>query len=98
MERVSGRWYGTLLHDRTLIDAILVSLRVAVQSSTIATLVGTASGYALAQFGLFRFRRLFEASVATPLVLPDVITGLMLLLFVTLEQVVGWPRARSSGW
>lgn len=92
----SGRWYGTLLHDRTLTGAMVVSLRIAVQSATLATVVGTASGYVLARFGPFRCRRLFEASMAAPLVLPDVITGLMLLLlFVTLERAVGWPRGRG---
>ena len=94
----STRWYVALWHDPALIDAALLSLRIAAVSATMATIVGTAAGMALARFGRFRGRGLFEAMLATPLVLPEVITGLsLLLLFVVLEQTIGWPAGRGAG-
>ncbi|HYZ24282.1 MAG TPA: putrescine ABC transporter permease PotI [Rhodopila sp.] len=94
----STRWYATLLHDRALIDAALLSLRIAALSATIAVVVGTAAGYALARFGRFGGRPLFELALAAPLVMPEVITGLsLLLLFVALEQLTGWPAGRGAG-
>jgi putrescine transport system permease protein len=94
----STRWYATLLHDRTLIEAALLSLRIAAASATLACIIGTAAGYALARFGPFRGRALFHFMLVTPLVMPEVITGLsLLLLFVVLEQATGWPRGRGAG-
>jgi putrescine transport system permease protein len=94
----STRWYIALAHDEALIDASLLSLRIAAASATLATLVGTAGGYALARFGRFRGRGVLDAALAAPLVLPEVITGLsLLLLFVVLEQATGWPRGRGAG-
>jgi putrescine transport system permease protein len=94
----STRWYVTLWHDRALVGAALLSLRIAAASATIATLVGTLAGYTLARFGPFRTRTLFAAALAAPLVLPEVITGLsLLLLFVVLEQATGWPAGRGAG-
>lgn len=93
----STRWYITLLHDQTLIDAALLSLRIAAASATIACVIGTAAGYALARFGPFRGRLLFEAALGAPLVLPDIVIGLsLLLLCVVLEQLTGWPRGRGA--
>jgi putrescine transport system permease protein len=80
-----------------MIDAALLSLRIAAASATLALIVGTLAGYALARFGRFRGRAAFAAAVAAPLVLPEVITGLsLLLLFVALEQAVGWPAGRGA--
>ncbi len=94
----STRWYGVLWHDRGLIDATLLSLRIAVVSASIACLVGATAGFVLARFGRFRGRSLFEVALAAPLVMPEVITGLSLLLFfVTLEQMTGWPAGRGAG-
>lgn len=94
----STRWYGALWHDRALIDAALLSLRIAIVSATLATIVGTTAGFALARLGRFRGRGLFEAMLAAPLVLPEVITGLsLLLLFVAMEQTIGWPGGRGAG-
>src|ERR1700722_8367172 len=93
----SPRWYGVLAHDRSLIDAALLSLRIAAASASLALIIGTLAGYALARFGRFRARAAFAAAVAAPLVLPEVITGLsLLLLFVTLEQSIGWPAERGA--
>jgi putrescine transport system permease protein len=94
----SLRWYVTLAHDRQLIDAALLSLRIAAASATLALIVGTLAGYALARFGRFRTRGAFTAALAAPLVLPEVITGLsLLLMFVALQQAIGWPVGRGAG-
>jgi putrescine transport system permease protein len=95
---LSTRWYVALWHDREMIDATLLSLRIATVSACIACLVGGTAGFALARFGRFRLRGLFDAALAVPLVMPEVITGLsLLLLFVTLEQLTGWPAGRGAG-
>jgi putrescine transport system permease protein len=94
----STHWYSVLWHDQALIDATLLSLRIAAVSATIATVVGGTAGFALARFGRFRGRGLFEVALAAPLVMPEVITGLsLLLLFVALEQLTGWPAGRGAG-
>lgn len=94
----STRWYAILWHDQTLIDATFLSLRIAAMSASIACVVGAAAGFVLARFGRFRGRGLFELGLAAPLVIPEVITGLsLLLLFVTLEQLTGWPAGRGAG-
>jgi putrescine transport system permease protein len=94
----SFRWYGVLWHDRALIAAALLSLRIACVSATLALALGTAAGFALARFGLFRGRGLLAACLSAPLVMPDVVTGLsLLLLFVALEQAIGWPAGRGAG-
>jgi putrescine transport system permease protein len=93
----SVHWYGELLGDPVLVGAALLSLRIAALSATLALIVGTVAGYVLARFGRFRTRTALEAALAAPLVLPEVITGLsLLLLFVVLEQWIGWPRGRGA--
>ncbi len=94
----SMHWYWVLFHHEALIDSALLSLRIAAVSASIALLVGTASGLALARFGRFRGRAAFEAALFAPLILPEVITGLaLLLLFVLLERATGWPSGRGAG-
>jgi putrescine transport system permease protein len=94
----SLRWYTALWHDQTLIAAALLSLRIAAASATLALIIGTLAGYALARFGRFPTRGAFTAALAAPLVLPEVITGLsLLLLFVALQQAIGWPAGRGAG-
>jgi putrescine transport system permease protein len=83
------RWYGELLKDRELLRAAWVSIRVAVVSASAAVVLGTVSGLVLARFGPFRGRALLQGMTTAPLVMPEVITGLsMLLLFVSIEQVL----------
>jgi putrescine transport system permease protein len=94
----SSRWYRALFHDSAMIEAAMLSLRIAAVSASIALIVGTAAGLALARFGRFRGRAAFEAAVFAPLILPEVITGLaLLLLFVVLERATGWPSGRGAG-
>lgn len=93
----SLRWYQALFADERLIEAALLSLRIAALSATGATVLGTAAGYALARFGRFRGRGAFAGLLSARLVLPDVLVGLsLLLLFVQLEQWTGWPEGRGA--
>jgi putrescine transport system permease protein len=92
----STAWYGALLADAQILNAALNSLIVATASATLATLLGTAAGYAFGRFGRFRGRTALSATIAAPLVVPDVITGLsLLLLFVALGQAFAWMPDRG---
>ncbi len=92
----SAEWYGALLADRQILDAAGNSLMVALFSATLAAILGTAAGYALARFGRFRGRTALTGVIAAPLVLPDVIAGLsLLLLFVAFEQAFTWMPGRG---
>jgi len=92
----STQWYGALWNDQPVIDAFLLSLRIALLSSMVATILGTVAGYVLARFGLFRGRTVLSGMVTAPLVMPEVITGLsMLLLFVQMQQLFDWPTRGS---
>lgn len=94
----STRWYGELLRNTEVLDSAFLSLRIALTAATLATLLGTMAGLALARFGRFRGRHLFTGMITSPLVMPEVITGLsLLLLFVTLQQFIGWPAQRGFG-
>lgn len=93
----SLRWYAALWQDARLIEAALLSLKVAALSASGAVVLGTAAGYALARFGRFAGRGLFAALLGARLVLPDVLIGLsMLLLFVQMQQTLGWPAERGA--
>ncbi|QFT82940.1 Inner membrane ABC transporter permease protein YdcV [Roseovarius sp. THAF27] len=76
----STRWYGELLRNEAFLDAAWVTLQVAVVSSTIATVLGTMAAYVLVRAGRFWGRTLFSGMIYAPLVMPEVITGLSLLL------------------
>ncbi len=77
----STQWYGALFRNEALMDAAWVTLRVGLVSATVATVLGTLAAVALVRFGRFRGRGLFAASIHAPIVMPEVITGLSLLLF-----------------
>jgi putrescine transport system permease protein len=82
---LSTRWYAALAQDAQLISSVRTSLLVAVLSATIATFNGTLAAIALVRFGRFRTRTLFAGAIYAPLVMPEVILGLsLLLLFVAL--------------
>jgi len=76
----STKWYGELLQNEAFLDAAWVTIRVAVISSTIATVLGTMAAYVLVRAGRFAGRTLFSGMIYAPLVMPEVITGLSLLL------------------
>jgi putrescine transport system permease protein len=92
----STKWYGALMQNQQILDAAWLSLKVAAVSATLAVVLGTFAGMILARFGPFRGRTLLSGMTTAPLVMPEVITGLsLLLLFVTLEQLIGWPAGRG---
>ena len=92
----STRWYGELLQDDQIMQAAWISLRIAVMNATVAVVLGTVAGFVLARLGRFRGRLLLTGMTTAPLVMPEVITGLsLLLLFVALEDMIGWPGGRG---
>ena len=93
----SLRWYASLLENVQIIDAALLSLQIAIISATIATALGTLAGLSMTHMGRFKGRLLFTGLIAAPLIMPEVITGLSLLLvFVSTEQWIGWPENRGT--
>jgi putrescine transport system permease protein len=92
----STKWYGALMHDTALLRAAWLSLRIATLNATLALILGTIAGFSLARFGRFRGRTLLTGMVTAPLVMPEVITGLsLLLLFVAMQALIGWPEKRG---
>lgn len=92
----STKWYGELLRNQQLLDAAWLSIRIAATNATFAVILGTLAANALVRHGRFRGRGPFELLLAAPLVMPEVIIGLsLLLLFVALEQLIGWPQGRG---
>jgi putrescine transport system permease protein len=92
----STHWYGELLRNEAIMTAAGISLEIAVAAASGAVVLGTAAGFALARRRRFRGRTLFVFMVTAPLVMPEVITGLaLLLLFVALEGWLGWPEGRG---
>jgi putrescine transport system permease protein len=92
----STHWYGELMRNEQIRAAALVSFEIAVAAATAALVLGTFAGFALARYRRFRGRAAFATLATAPLVMPEVITGLsLLLLFVALEQWTGWPHGRG---
>ena len=82
----STKWYGELLKTDQILSAAWLSLKIAVASSLAAVTLGTLAGYALARIKRFRGNTLFAGMVSTPMVMPDVITGLSMLLLIIQVQ------------
>ena len=81
----STKWYGELLNDQAFLDAAWITIKVAVFSSTLATILGTMAAFVLVRAGRFPGRTLFSGMIYAPLVMPEVITGLsLLLLFISI--------------
>ncbi len=92
----STKWYAELFRNEQILDAAFLSFKIAAMNATGATILGTLTGLALARFGHFRGRPLLTGLATAPLVMPEVITGLsLLLLFVAMEQLIGWPEGRG---
>jgi putrescine transport system permease protein len=88
--------YTSLWADPQLIPAGLLSLQIGGISASIALVLGTLCAYALVRFRRFRGKTILQATVSAPLVMPDVITGLaLLLLFVAMQSIIGWPAGRG---
>jgi len=92
----STRWYTVLFQSEEIWASVLLSVKIATISASFATLLGTLAGLALVRFGSFKGRTLFSGMITAPLVMPEVITGLsLLLLFITLSELIGWPGKRG---
>ncbi len=92
----STRWYVSLFSNQQVWDALILSLKIALISATIATILGTMAGITLARFTKFRGRTLFSGLVTAPLIMPEVITGIsMLVFFILMADWVGWPGSRG---
>jgi putrescine transport system permease protein len=90
------KWYVALFDNDEILDAAWISLKVAVINATGASMLGTLAAFSLSRFGKFRGRFALNAMTTAPLVMPEVITGLSLLLtFVAMEQLIGWPAGRG---
>jgi putrescine transport system permease protein len=93
----STRWYGELFHNAQIGEALWLSLRVAAVSATAAVVLGTVAAFAMQRIVRFFGRGAFEALAMMPLILPEVLTGLsLLLLFVLLGETIGWPQQRGA--
>lgn len=82
----STKWYGALVQNTQILNAMWLSLRIAFVSSLAAVVLGTMAGYALARIPRFRGKTLFAGMVSAPMVMPDVITGLSMLLLIIQVQ------------
>jgi putrescine transport system permease protein len=92
----STKWYGALLQNEQMLEAAKLSLQIAALNATGAVILGTLAGLVLARFGRFKGRTLLSGMTTAPLVMPEVITGLsLLLLFVALDAAFGWPAGRG---
>jgi putrescine transport system permease protein len=92
----STKWYGVLFNDRQMLEGVWLSLRIAAVTATGAVLIGTLAGLVLARFGKFRGRTSLAGMVTAPLVMPEVITGLsLLLLFVAFAPLPLVPDQRG---
>lgn len=92
----STRWYAALFDNRQMLEAAWLSIRIAAATATLAAVLGTLAAVALARFRRFPGRTLFGAMIVAPMVMPEVVIGLALLLFfAALSETVGWPKTRG---
>ncbi len=88
----SLRWYSALFNDQALLSAARLSLLIAALTATTAVIIGTWAGYVLARMGRFRGFALYIGLISAPLVIPEVVLGIsLLLMFVEISQLLGWP-------
>ena len=92
----SFKWYGALLQNDQLLAALSKSLLIAGIAASLSTLFGVFIAIAFVRFGKFKGRLLLSALASAPLVIPEVVMGLsLLLLFIAMENVLGWPAGRG---
>lgn len=92
----STKWYQVLFQNEQLLNAMWVSLKIATISASLSVVLGTLAAVSIIRLGKFRGKAIFGILTTAPLVMPEVITGLaLLLLFVALEQTLGWPEGRG---
>ena len=88
----SLRWYRSLFQDQALLSAARLSLLIALLTATASVIVGTWAGYVLARMGRFRGFGLYVGMLSAPLVMPEVVLGIsLLLMFVEISKFTGWP-------
>ena len=92
----SFEWYLRLFSNEAVLSAARISLLIAAVASTLAVVIGTLAALALSRFGRFKGRGLLSLLSSAPLVMPDVMLGISaLFLFITLQQLIGWPDGRG---
>jgi putrescine transport system permease protein len=92
----SLHWYGELLQNINVVHAAGLSLEIALASGSGATVIGTLVGVVLSRYGRFKGRTLLATMSTAPLVMPEIVLGAaLLLLFVGMESLTGWPRHRG---
>ena len=92
----STKWYGELLHDKQMLGAAWMSFKIAFLAASTAVVVGTMASIVMVRMGQFKGKVAFTSMITAPLVMPEVITGLsLLLLFVAMAQTIGWPAGRG---
>lgn len=97
----STQWYGELFRDQAMMSAVGLSVMIAFMAATAAVVLGTIAAFVMTRIGRFRGENGFAFMITAPLVMPEVITGLsLLLLFVALADLTGWPsqRGMSTIW
>jgi putrescine transport system permease protein len=93
----SLKWYRALLSDPIMLRATLTSIKVAAVSATVSVVLGTLAAIIITRFKIFRGKTLFIGAITAPLVMPDVVMGLsLLMLFVGMEKIFGWPLGSGT--
>ncbi|MBT3144496.1 ABC transporter permease subunit [Neptunomonas phycophila] len=93
----STKWYGELLQNEQILDAAWLSVKIASVNASLAVILGTLAALTLVRFKRFRGRSVMQTMVTAPLVMPEVIIGLsLLLLFVAMQKTLGWPEGRGQ--
>ena len=93
----STRWYVALLNDSRLVDGFFLSLKVAVITGPLSVILGTFAAFVLVRYLRFPGRSLFSGLVSAPMVMPEVIIGLsLLLLMVAVQHAIGWPERGAT--
>ncbi|MPY23203.1 ABC transporter permease subunit [Shewanella psychropiezotolerans] len=92
----SPKWYGELFRDQQILDAVWTSLKVAFFASTMAVVLGTMAAFVMTRFKRSWGKITLSNMITAPLVMPEVITGLsLLLLFIHMADLLGWPKERG---
>jgi putrescine transport system permease protein len=91
------KWYKALLSDPIILRATITSIKIASLSATISVIIGTIAAIVITRFGRFRWKSMFVGAITAPLVMPEVVMGLsLLMLFVGMEKLFGWPSCRGT--
>lgn len=92
----STKWYGVLMQNTQILDAVWTSLRIAFYSASMALILGTMAAFVMTRFRHSFSKMMLSNMITAPLVMPDVIIGLsLLLLFVQMADTIGWPMERG---